>query len=903
MPISLPLEDTFSAAGGTCDTGQGRIVTGTVGYHLGRAVLSDGSAVAYGPFAPAAGLAAVVHSGAWQTQAVDRFQPSVQGGTSGVVRQAGLALLMEPNGGLGAAVGLNDVASGINQVIPGIDPTGHVHAFALTGKDLITGVVLLGGPPGARAVGGYPDVRPVGVSGYALPADSYLVLNASGGTVEAHDVRIRGDAYADWLGPAHAGQDFRGGSGGLTTDARGLSWAVSGGGTFALGSSGLSNNAQTVRAVVTPASPSGLIAYYVKHLANPVYYRLIFRHQDANNYWYVGVRWDWFLDIGYVSGGVDNQLQTTGANVPGANVERLMQINDDGSKIVVTWAGATIFEIDNATHAAAKGVGIQMEGDGTGGHTLLQMMLAYPRAVTLPTALRPASTPFSAQGSTLVDEDTFAGAAAHIAGRALTTGGKSWAKNAGAQNVNTDGAGKAVPSAALTTALIYSVPWANPDFIDVEFAWDLNSTYSRGGVLLAQSLTPGAETYLAAAVFRDPSQPGTDEIELRAVVNGAGGGNRIYPVQLGTRMGSVVTGRMTYDRALDRGALWLDGVPVMEFSWRMVSDGSTTPPSVNYWGLYNDQPNNGGAWDYARARAAQQTHALALQSGTLTPSGPSLALSQGHALAPQSGSLSLSAPSAVLSQAHALGAGPGSLALEGAALALSQTLSLSVQSATLTPSAPALGLSQTHTLAFQSAALSLSSTDLAISQGGEILLALQSGTLGLQAPALSLSQSHALAAPAASLEAAGSALALSQTHGLAFQAATLTPSAPALTLSQTHPLAFHSGTLSFSGGALALSQTHALAAPAASLGLAGAAIALNLSHALAVTPGVQALTGAALALQQSHSLALAPGVLSLEGTPAAVYSQTLEGSSFRAVPERPRYRAGPERPKYLARKE
>lgn len=260
-------------------------------------------------------------------------------------------------------------------------------------------------------------------------------------------------------------------------------------------------------------------------------------------------------------------------------------------------------------------------------------------------------------------------------------------------------------------------------------------------------------------------------------------------------------------------------------------------------------------------KPAASGHSLTTQSATLTPSGPSLALSQGHALALQSGSLSLSAPSAVLSQAHALGAGPGSLALEGAALGLSQTLSLSVQSATLAPSAPALGLSQTHTLAFQSATLSLSSTDLAISQGGEILLALQSGTLNLSAP--------------------GTALA--QTHGLAFQNGTLSVLTTNIALSQggSHTLSIQNGTLTFSGPSVALGQ----------------------SHTLTATAGVQGLQSTTVALQQSHSLALAPGSLTLSGSAIAIYSQSLQGSRFVASAEPPRYQATLERLRYWASKE
>lgn len=809
MPISLPLEDTYSAVATVCDTGQARLVTDVEGsrvaYERGRLKLYPLAtagysrlAMAYGDFADMAGRTFMAKWDSWQSHSADRFSVGFHPFQAGDPHQSGAALLYYANGGAGTSVGLNDVplANESNTLISGIDPVGLVALGVMSGDSFIGPLLLLSGPTNARGLAAYPNARPLARSPIPSSASNYLVLNSRLGDVEVDHVKLRDvAAWANWYACAHAADKLTG-SGGLVSAEVGGAYTLSGSGTLTKTSTGVQNDGQVARAVLNPGAPSGLVSALARLGANPQYFTIFFRYQDANNYWRLTIRWDWYADLAKVVGGIETQVASGPPNA-GANANHLIQILDDGQNIRCFWNGDTRFTASDAALASATGVGFQIELDGTTGHTKLSHFEAHPRSVSIPSELRPASGPFEAKEPDLRAESLFGLAnGTDLNGTLTDTGGQTWVKRTGPTDLVGDGAGNVWPATNPSNLVLYTHPWDQPSRVTARLkVIPPGTAYGQGhearaGVWLVEDPNPTTLTGIQARAFISESQTNAAEIEVQVYLNGSTSGSLITPVQLGDRIshGNEAEIWLSYDGSMGLLSLWLGTVPVKTFSWQSIS-GRSNNLVVNHVGVGIDTPDTRSKLNSLSVYGTNATpHDLTLAQAVAAGQAPAVAATQTHAPIAVAAVAAGQAPAIAIEQAHAPSLVSAVAPAEAAHVGVTQAHTLALETATAQAQIPSVGLSQAHTLIPQAAASAAQAPSVALSSG--VNLTLSAAVAEAQAPSVLIAQTHGLALQNTTAPAQAPSVAISGPTSLTLTPAVGAAVAPAVALAQEHRLSF-----------------------------------------------------------------------------------------------------------------
>ena len=458
---------------------------------------------------------------------------------------------------------------------------------------------------GARGIGtqAYPNFRPIGLNLAGSDGTLYPGVYVKNSGSAYCNTRLylaqseKIDAWARWYGAASAADQLSGAGAsisGVAADVGG-NWSLPTG-TMTVETAGAIGGAGISVAVLSNAATQGLIRARIVTGTTHKMTGVVFRYQDASNYWWAGCD----ATIGTlkkVVGGSETTISSTGAVKLANNTTHELQVIDDGTEIHAYFDGVQFPGTGNSDTAlaSATGAGIRFNTGAGGGDMHITEFESHPRAVALPAVLQN-SAPNDLAGGTAVATEDFTGAAADLDGKTTTTGSLTWRKESGSGDIDLDGSGAALVDPANIAVAMYTIPWTDTNFADIEVVHTPpGSGYGSGdngfaGLLFWQD----ASNYLILRTFIDDSQTNAAEYEIILSVGGSGGvTNR---VNFGTEIahGVAHTLRMVFDG--NRFVAYKNGEPVIS-SELMAINASYSALTINRVGLYAAATNTGSLFD------------------------------------------------------------------------------------------------------------------------------------------------------------------------------------------------------------------------------------------------------------------------------------------------------------------
>jgi hypothetical protein len=567
--------------------------------------------VAYGPYTRANGLALVVRMNDGDVQANDGTAQHLAIGffTSATPANAltdGNAIILADNGVNGGMVQRNGSA-----LLALINSLRQVELYIVVVLRATGAAYYLGSVTGANEIAGYTSLRPMGLDTVVNTATVYAAVwqrnMTSGGTnsTRVHALNVAQiAAWAQWYGTAQAADTLTSSPGsiaGRTADGLGGTWSAASGG-FTISASGATGNvAGDNIALIDPGATSGLIKATIVSGATPGDVGLIFRAQDANNFWMLqsdGTT----MHLYKRSGGVYTPIITSGAWHLSANSTQTMQVIDDGNRMRMYLDQSEVLVIGGQVDTSfASNTSVGLRHWQTSATTFWQTFEAHPRTVTLPATLD-LGAPYQTQGATTVATETFAGGAADIAGLATTTGGLTWARTLGSDTVSRNGSGTGVV-ANVGTLTLYTVPWSSAAFADVAIdSTPPGAGYGSGnnghaGVVLWQD----ANNWLATYPRVNDDQVNAAEIEVALCVGGSTSVVKRVNYSTIINHGVTTTIRMTSDGA---NVIIYRGTEAA-FCFALTDlNASYTALTFNRVGIYVGSQDTGSTLDNFIARSA-----------------------------------------------------------------------------------------------------------------------------------------------------------------------------------------------------------------------------------------------------------------------------------------------------------
>ncbi|MBX3376951.1 MAG: hypothetical protein KF678_08110 [Phycisphaeraceae bacterium] len=326
--------------------------------------------------------------------------------------------------------------------------------------------------PGAHAVGGYPEMRPVAVDPFNVDRELYAgvhqaVLGEIGFTM---DTRVHGVRVADLGESFHTGHAADGllGEGPLegSPAAIGGSWRGEG---FERTAAGVRAVGPSAIAWIETGLPSGLTHVMITPAAASRPPGVAFRMKDRNNLW------AFFADdLGSrLAVCLAGEWKTIAEGGPPLVAGRpsSVQVLDDGKEFTISVDGVMAFGKRIADLRLGAETRAGLIGQAADGESRLRDFEAHPRQVPMPTVLD-MGPPWKAEGTQIRVRDLFTGPNSDLARHETTYGGREWRHDIGRGTFEITGNGSArvnasigVPSPGRT---VYTIPWDEPDFADVD---------------------------------------------------------------------------------------------------------------------------------------------------------------------------------------------------------------------------------------------------------------------------------------------------------------------------------------------------------------------------------------------------------------------------------------------------
>lgn len=470
---------------------------------------------------------------------------------------------------------------------------------------------------GARNVGlaEWPNVRPIGISPAGSDTTVYAslwqnTLQSGGNNTRLFEATAKVvNAWSDWYGTAQTADDLRSSSGsisGRTTDT-GQSWTLNSG-TLTLDSDGAKATGAAIATL--PCTDSvGLVKATVKTGVSPKAALIRFRAKDSSNYLWFGADAS-LVTLRKVVSGVETNIVQSGSWKLSANSTHVLQIIDDGNTIVCLFDGVRVATQSDSTLSEYNNIGVRFT---TTADVWLQDIEAHARSVELPEELQ-LTPPYERAGDVVVATEDFTGTAGDLDGKQTTTGDRTWQKR-GTGVLELDGSGKVIYDTLSGATAIYTVPWSQHEFVDLEVEHTPPGTgygageNAFGGLLFEQD----SNNHLYLRSWIDDSQMNASEYEVILMIDGAS--YIVRRVNFGTQLAHGVTHtlRMSFDG--NRFLAWLDGEPVISYALTDL-DPNYAPLIINRVGLRVDNTNTGSKFDNFVARGAM---ASAQKSGLFRP--------------------------------------------------------------------------------------------------------------------------------------------------------------------------------------------------------------------------------------------------------------------------------------------
>lgn len=335
------------------------------------------------------------------------------------------------------------------------------------------------GPPGARGLGGHPEMRPVAIDPWDVTSEVFAgvhqsVLGEIGFGVDTRVYGVKVERVAEleaWYGTAHAADRLTG-EGPLSWGEVGGEWAVSG-----VERSGRGAVGDGV-AMLAPGAASGLVHAVVEP-------REMGADEDGDDaggaggagvgmevsgrarVWLVLERRGARLEVR--EGEATRVLaKTDGPALRRGERAASVQLLDDGVEVAGYINGRLIGRgrVEGREGVAAGEVGFEVRGGWA-----VRDFEAHPRAVAMPPELV-LGEPWWEEGTRVLLKDSFAGAKRVLEGHRPEIGEGAWERSFGEGVLEVTGSGAARVAADVKHPnpgrTIYTVPWGDPSFADVE---------------------------------------------------------------------------------------------------------------------------------------------------------------------------------------------------------------------------------------------------------------------------------------------------------------------------------------------------------------------------------------------------------------------------------------------------
>lgn len=326
----------------------------------------------------------------------------------------------------------------------------------------------------------YPQMRPLGIDTHSRDETVYAglyqsVMGQSGFWADSRIREIQVDKVQgldSWYGTAAAADGLNGE--GLLADfpaETGQAWQALRG-RFQRTAQGSSCTEQDNLAVLDVPSPAGLIHMLV-HTAEeiPQSVSLIWRFQDLSNYW------EWETGQGgsqlaYILNGKRTVVATDDQVSLTARSTHSLQLLDDGRAVRLLVDGKPVCGTVNRAEPLPEAVGAGIASCGPHGGVHFSALEVHPRQIPVPEALDFRPLWKHADERHVVVRDDFCGPAGDIDGRTTLVGGQKWRRELGIGVIELTGECaarvKASGSQPNPGRTIYTIPWDNPDFVDLE---------------------------------------------------------------------------------------------------------------------------------------------------------------------------------------------------------------------------------------------------------------------------------------------------------------------------------------------------------------------------------------------------------------------------------------------------
>jgi len=330
---------------------------------------------------------------------------------------------------------------------------------------------------GAHGLAGFPMMRPIAVDPFNSDETLYAgihqcVLGQIGFRVDTrvHGVQIEQlPELASRFGTAHASDPLVGGAGSAVHSSLDAAWRVLRGQIDRTSTGAGSSGRDDTLAILTPATPSGLVHCLIETAGNAGAAGIAWRVRDNLNLWLLKASTENCSLVRVENGeeivvAIDTQRQLK------PNATHSLQILDGHGQFGCYLSGERLFDawFDDPFLAEATGAGIWLAGPG---ESRIRDFEAHPREVPMPVALRLAA-PWQRAGERVELLDDFVGSAGELAGRSPTHGTGRWEKTFGSGSIDVDGRGTARVRATREhphpNRTFHTLPWRRPDFAELE---------------------------------------------------------------------------------------------------------------------------------------------------------------------------------------------------------------------------------------------------------------------------------------------------------------------------------------------------------------------------------------------------------------------------------------------------
>lgn len=334
--------------------------------------------------------------------------------------------------------------------------------------------------PDAHGLAALPNLRPLAIDPFNDDPTLFAILHQSvlgqiGFRVDTRVYQTQVGRISDlntWYGTAHAADRLTG----LTSLAQskaeiGGMWTVYEG-EFERTTLGIKPIGRENLAVLDPGQPTGLVHVLIDQPNGRQMVGLVWRFQDAANYWRLFIQGD-LCRLDRREAGEWKEVATNAIHSV-ESAPRSLQLLDDGKLFNAYLNGRPLFDADfNDTRlATATGVGVYATANQEIKNEEMHMLAfeAHPRLIPIPPTFAPDRNWLPAAEKVTVSDD-FAQDVGDLDGRVTSVGNKPWRRELGTGVIELNGNQTAQVRASVQAPnpgrTAYTVPWDNPTFADL----------------------------------------------------------------------------------------------------------------------------------------------------------------------------------------------------------------------------------------------------------------------------------------------------------------------------------------------------------------------------------------------------------------------------------------------------